>query len=37
LTFFLPNIATEDISKRNLLQKGVAAILVTMGVILAQM
>jgi drug/metabolite transporter (DMT)-like permease len=36
LTLFLPRLAHEDISKANLLQKGAAAILVTIGVVLAQ-
>lgn len=37
LTIFLPHLAREDISRANLLQKGMAAILVTIGVILTQM
>ena len=37
LTIFLPKIAHEDISKRNLIQKGLAALIVTVGVILANM
>ena len=36
LTVFLPNLARENISKRNLFQKGLVALLVTAGVILAQ-
>ncbi len=37
LTIFLPKIAREDISRANLLQKGAAAVLVAIGVMLAQM
>jgi len=37
LTIFLPNLAHEDLSWKNLLQKGVAAILVAIGVVLTQM
>jgi len=37
LTIFLPRLAHEDISRANLLQKGAAAILVAIGVILVQM
>ena len=37
LTIFLPHLARENLSKRNLLQKGVAAILIAIGIILAQM
>jgi len=37
LTVFLPNLAREDLSKRNLIQKGIAALLVALGVFLAQM
>jgi uncharacterized membrane protein len=36
LTIFLPKFAREDLSKRNLIQKGIAAVLVTIGVILTQ-
>ena len=36
LTIFLPNIAREDISRRNLIQKGLAALLVAIGVLLTQ-
>ena len=36
LTIFLPHFARENLSRRNLLQKGLAAILVAIGVILAQ-
>ena len=35
LTIFLPNLAHEDLSRANLLQKGAAALLVAVGVILA--
>ena len=37
LTVFIPRLAQEDISRKNLLQKGTAVILVTAGVILTQM
>jgi uncharacterized membrane protein len=37
LTIFMPNIAHEDISRKNLIQKGIAAVLVAIGVILSQM
>lgn len=37
LTIFLPHIAKEDISKRNLIQKGLAAILVAIGVMFTQL
>ena len=37
LTIFLPKIAREDISRKNLIRKGAAAIIVVIGVILAQM
>jgi drug/metabolite transporter (DMT)-like permease len=36
LTIFFPRLAHEDISRANLLQKGAAAILVTLGVVLIQ-
>ena len=35
-TIFLPKLAHEDLSRANLLQKGIAAILVAVGVILVQ-
>ena len=34
LTVFFPKFANEDMSKKNLIQKGIAAIIVTIGVIL---
>ena len=34
LTLFMPSFGSEDISARSLMQKGVAALLVTVGVIL---
>jgi drug/metabolite transporter (DMT)-like permease len=34
LSVFIPSLAKEDISAKNLIQKGVAAILITIGVIL---
>ncbi len=37
LTIFLPPLAHEDLSRANLLQKGAAAVLVAVGVVLAQM
>jgi len=37
LTVFMPRFAHEDLSWKNLLQKGIAAILVALGVILTQM
>jgi drug/metabolite transporter (DMT)-like permease len=37
LTIFLPRFAREDLSRKNLLQKGAAALLVAVGVMLAQM
>ena len=37
LTIFLPKITREDLSRRNLMQKGIAAIFVTVGVIFANM
>lgn len=36
LTIFLPKISHEDISRKNLIQKGIAALLVAIGVILTQ-
>ena len=35
LTLFLPNLAREDLSRANLIQKGIAALLVAIGVLLA--
>ena len=37
LTIFFPKIAHEDISKKNLIQKGIAVVLVTIGVIFTQL
>jgi len=37
LTIFLPRLAREDLSRANLLQKGAAALLVAVGVILIQL
>jgi uncharacterized membrane protein len=37
LTIFLPRVAREDISRASLVQKGLAAVLVVIGVFLAQM
>lgn len=34
LTIFLPGFGREDLSRTNLLQKGIAAVLVAIGVIL---
>ncbi len=36
LTIFFPRLAHEDISRANLIQKGAAAVLVAVGVVLAQ-
>ncbi len=36
ITIFLPKFAKEDLSKKNLIQKGIAVVLVTIGVILIQ-
>jgi uncharacterized membrane protein len=36
LTIFLPRLAHEDLSRANLIQKGLAAVLVAIGVILTQ-
>jgi drug/metabolite transporter (DMT)-like permease len=37
ITIFLPHIAKEDLTLKNLIQKGIAAIFVTIGVFLIQM
>jgi drug/metabolite transporter (DMT)-like permease len=36
LTIFLPRFAHEDLSRRNIIQKGIAALLVAVGVLLTQ-